>query len=548
MKARFFILIGLTTLTFLFTTFSVYNLQISEGDDYRRKAHAQNEAAEALAAPRGIIYVTDKNGAKIPAALTKESPLIFAVPDEVHDPDPIAEVLTPILGIDQDQLRAMLAKEQDKYELLSEDLTQVQIDQTKEFGLEGIYVASKKHRYYPLESLAAQVLGFVGLTEYSDTPNGRYGLEAYYDNELRGKNQSFSGSGLTEAVAGKDLELTIDRNIQVRAEEILSALVEEYRAESGSVIVQDPRSGAILAMANAPSFDPNKYFEVDDIGLYTNTAVGSIYEPGSVFKIITVAAGIDSGAITPETIYHDRGEVVLNGKTIKNWDLEAHGDITMTEAIENSVNTAMTYAEAQMGHETFYKYLKKFGFKDRTEIDLPSEALGSLRPLEQDIRDINYATASFGQGVSVTPIRLITAFSAIANDGILMRPFLNAEQKPSQVRRVISKETADQVTEMMVSAVKKAFVADIRHYDVAGKTGTAQVPDFVNGGYLEFSEGLINTYIGFAPASNPQFTILIKLDKPYGSPFAGQTVVPAFKELAQFILNYAQIPPDNLDE
>ena len=308
------------------------------------------------------------------------------------------------------------------------------------------------------------------------------------------------------------------------------------------MIVQDPKTGKILAMAGYPNFDPNVYSH-SKVDYFLNPAVQAIYEPGSVFKIITMAAGLDSGKITPKTTYYDSGSLTLNGYTIKNWDLKAHGTKTMTEVIEGSINTGAAFAESKIGHDLFYNYLIKFGFDDATGIDLPGEIRGNLDNLKHDSRDINFATASFGQGVAVTPLLLVNAVSAIANGGVLMKPYIAADADPKVIRRVISSEAARAIIEMMVSAVKKAGVAQVPNYTVAGKTGTAQVPDFKSKGY---ADEYIHTYVGFAPAWDPKFVILIKLDKPQGVSLAGLTVVPAFKELAQFILNYYNIPPDNL--
>src|SRR3989344_1794610 len=273
-----------------------------------------------------------------------------------------------------------------------------------------------------------------------------------------------------------------------------------------------------------------------------NPAVQAIYEPGSIFKVITMAIGLDSKKITPDTTFVDTGSVTLDGRTIKNWDLKAHGRVTMTNVIEQSINTGAVYAMQQIGKDRFYNYVKQFGFQSLTGIALPGEQAGSLGTLKTSFQDINFATASFGQGVAVTPLQLITAVSALANGGQLMRPYILSNVEPQVVRRVISEEAARQVTEMMVSAVKKAEVAQIPHYRIAGKTGTAQIPDPKNGGYLE---SYIHTYVGFAPATQPKFVVLFKVDRPQ-APLAGATVVPAFRELTEFLLNYYNVPPDNL--
>jgi cell division protein FtsI/penicillin-binding protein 2 len=259
-----------------------------------------------------------------------------------------------------------------------------------------------------------------------------------------------------------------------------------------------------------------------------------------VFKVFTVAAGLDSGAVSPHTTYYDSGEVTLNGRTIHNWDLKSHGTQTIANVLEKSLNTGSVFAEQQTGHGTFTEYVERFGFGDVSGIQLPGEVPGDITNLYGG-RDINYATASFGQGISATPIQLISAFSAIANGGVLYEPNIVANQNPSIVRRVVKKESAEALSEILVSAVDKNVVAHIPQYKVAAKTGTANVPDLVYGGY---SDDVINTYIGFAPATNPIFTVLVRLEKPQGAPLAGQTVVPAFKEMVEFLLNYYEVAPD----
>jgi cell division protein FtsI/penicillin-binding protein 2 len=366
-------------------------------------------------------------------------------------------------------------------------------------------------------------------------------VELYFNDLLSGRNGEVKGDKIIGPQDGQNITLTIDPTIQSQTEETLKKLVSEKGAEDGLIIIQEPSTGKILAMASFPNFDPNNYSQYE-MKSFLNPAVQAVYEPGSVFKVITMAAGIDSGKITPDTTYVDSGSVTYNGKTIKNWDNKSYGKAAMTNVIEHSINTGAVFAERKTGHDIFYNYLLKFGLNEKTGISLPGELKGNLNNLKKN-SDINFATASFGQGVSVTPIELISAISAIANDGVLMKPLITSDEKPQTIRRAISSETAKAVTQMMVSAVKKNIIADISNYSVAGKTGTAFIPDFLKGGY---TDQVINTYAGFAPATNPRFVILIKLTKPAGAPLAGQTVVPTFRELAEFMLNYYNIAPDQL--
>jgi len=542
MRLRFLSLIASFTLVFLFAAFTVYNLQIKNGAYYTERVRAQNEQAGLLNPPRALIYVTDKNNSRIPAAMNKEYPMIYASPVDIGDAEEASQMLSQVLNLDAETLLPILQKPEDRYEKLISRATKEQIAALRETPIKGIYVDSEEARFYPFGSFAAHVFGFTAPTETDPVARGRYGLEAQYNEALSGTAGTYSGKDVTAPVNGEAIVTTLDRTIQIRSEEVLQQLVETYQPTGGTIIVQEPTTGKIMAMASYPTFDPNEYgkAEVED---FLNPAVQAVYEPGSIFKVFTMAIGLDSNKITPETTYYDTGELNVNGRTIRNWDHKAHGTLTMTEVIEGSVNTGAAFAERKIGHDLFYQYLVKFGLKELTGIDLPGEIIGRLTSLEKNKQEINFATASFGQGVSVTPIRLITMISAIANKGIMNQPYITEAYRSNWEFRVIGETAAKQVTAMMVSAVKKASVAAIPHYAVAGKTGTAQIPDFKNGGYLDFEEGVIHSYAGFAPAYDPKFTILIKLDKPKSAPLAGQTVVPAFRELSEFLLNYFNVPP-----
>lgn len=543
MQWRIKFLIFIFGISYFILIFNIYNLQIQKSAYYLTKAETQERASGVLEAPRGNIYFTDRSNNLIQAALNKEYPTIYAVPKEIQQQATssiaYAEELSPIVNLSTEELKKLFAKPNDLYELLVDKASTEQIQKINSLNLKGIYTDSHLLRFYPFEDLAAHLLGFVGST--SETKKGVYGLELYFDETLAGKAGEIKGDKIIEAKAGSDLILTIDRNIQSEAEEILKKLIAQYDAVAGTVIVQVPQTGKILAMASFPNFNPNDYSKYE-IKNFLNPAVQGVYEPGSVFKLITMSAGIDSGKISPDTTYTDTGSVTFNGMTIQNWDLKAHGVQTMTGVIEQSINTGAVFAERKTGPDIFYNYLIKFGFSEATNISLPGEVKGNINNLKKG-QDIDFATASFGQGVAITPIELISAVSAIANNGVLMKPLILTDEKPQVVRKVISADTAKAVTQMMVSAVGKNVIADIPNYSIAGKTGTAFVPNFGGKGY---TDQVINTYMGFAPAFNPAFTILIRLDKPSGSPLAGQTVVPAFRELTQFILNYYNIAPDKL--
>jgi len=405
--------------------------------------------------------------------------------------------------------------------------------------------------------------GFLGDSQEGSV--GRYGLEGYYEQILHGTPGSLVGEkdargtilkslGENEnaARAGDDLILTIDPNVQSIVEEKLKIEIEKWSADAGTVIVMDPITGAVRAMASYPNFNLNNYSEVEDAGVYANPAVSHIFEPGSVFKPITLAAGLDSKAITPSTTFENTGSVKIGNYTISNVVQEAIGTRTMTETLEESLNTGAIFAEQKTGDETFKKYVQDFGFDEKTGIDLFAETQGNIANLSEN-RPINFATASFGQGIAVTPIAMANAISAIANNGQLMRPYVvqvirhanGQEEKtvPKVIRKILSQRTVTDLTAMMVSVVRNGTGkrAQIEGYTIAGKTGTAQVANSDRRGY---SDKDIHTFAGFFPAFDPKVLIFIKLDDPKGVRYAEGSAVPLFKEIAQYLITYYSIPPD----
>jgi len=542
MKFKFwFIRIG-CVLVFGVLIANLYIIQVSKGQYYTKQAQAQDAASGELEAQRGVIYMTDKNGNNIPAVLNKDYSIIYAVPKEIEKPMESALAIAPLVNVSSETLEKSFNKQNDLYELIKEKASDQEVEQVRALNIKGIYVKSESFRFYPFGTMASHVFGFVSSGQ-DDKVAGRYGLELQFDKQLRGVNGMVSGDSVHGPQKGEDIYTTLDRNVQAEAENIIKNLMKEWNADSASAIVQDPYTGKILAMANLPDFDPNNYAQ-SDISSFLNSSIQSVYEPGSVFKVITMAAGIDAGKITPNTTYYDSGYLKLNGMTVWNWDHKAHGTLTMTNVIEQSLNTGAAFAQRTMGNDIFTSYVKKFGFGSLTGIELPGEVKGSIRNIENSKEAINYATASYGQGISVTPIRLISAESAIANGGLLLKPLILQNEETQVVQRVMSQETSQKVVNMMVSAVDKNILAAIPQYNIAGKTGTAFIPKLGGGGYN--TDKFINTFIGFAPASHPRFIILIKLVNPSHAPLAGQTVVPAFKNFAQYLLNYYEIGPDRV--
>lgn len=522
----------------------LYRIQIEEGGRYRARAESQHERLLARAAERGTVYFTDKYGNDIPAAINKEFPVVFAVPKEIVNPEEAAREAANLFGLDEDVLREKFSKP-GEYQRLVVKASDELVAKARAARLPGIYIDTEKARLYPFGELAAHLLGFVGASERDDAVKGRYGIERSFEDVLAGGPLAQRRESVDAFREGSDVRLTIDRNIQARAEAILKNLVNRYEASSGTVIVEEVRSGRILALGNSPTFDPNRY-SAFPVAAYLNPAVETVYEPGSIFKVVTLAAGLDLGAITRETTFTDTGSLTLNGKTITNAGKKTYGKVSMADVISHSVNLGAAHVERLIGHERFRAYVERFGFGELLEVPLPGEVKSNVRGLGKGARDIQFATASFGQGIAVTPLALLQAVAAIANDGIRMKPLMLLDEEPQPQGRVVGREAAREMADMLIRSVEENVVAAIPGYSVAGKTGTAQIPDFKRGGYTgEF----IHNYAGFVPAgvgAGPRYAILIKLDRPQGVELAGYTVVPAFRELAEFIIHYYELPPDKL--
>jgi len=549
----------------------LFSLQILQHDVYSQLAQDQHQLYQTLFPERGEIFLQDLSVSRrndidqyYPLAINKEFRQIYLVPKDIsiEGRQELAEKLSSLLDLDKDLILERINKPDDPYEPLKHKVSKEIADQIRELEINGLGIAPETWRYYPSDSLACHLLGFVGVNQ--DGRIGQYGIEGYYEDELKGTIGFLQGekdiSGywipsldrkLEPAQDGSQLILTLDQNIQFKAEKELSQAIDQWQAIGGTIIIMEPKTGAILAMANWPSFDPNKYGQVENIDVFLNPSVQKVYEPGSVFKAFTMAAGLDSGHVTPDTVYHDNGRIQIKGSHISNVDGKAYGDQTMTQVLEKSINTGAVFVQQEVGPDIFQEYIQRFGFGQKTEIDLVGEVNGDISNLFTG-REINLATISFGQGITVTPIELITAISAIANDGKLMRPYLvektiypDGEEKKTEtelVREVISSATAKRLTKMLVGVIDGGFgrPARVAGYSIAGKTGTAQVADLEKGGYLEET---IHSFVGYAPAFDPRFVILIKLDEPQGIRFAADSVSPIFKRLAEYLFNYLEIPP-----
>jgi cell division protein FtsI (penicillin-binding protein 3)/stage V sporulation protein D (sporulation-specific penicillin-binding protein) len=539
-------IIGILALLYAALIFKVYNIQIIHGSNYQAEAAQYDEIAGLTVPQRGNIYFVDDSGNQVPAALNKEFPVIYVDPQTISQSvesgqtsvDDIVQKLSSITGVSESSLQKLVTTAGSVYMPILHKASDDQVSALAADSLPGVDVGQEDLRFYPLGTIASQVLGFTGPDSSGTGSSGHYGIEKYYNDVLSGSATSSDVSG-----GSSDVVLTIDPNIQIEAEKILDNLVTANGASGGSVIVENPKTGAILAMGAVPDFDPNDYAS-SSIANFLNSNVQSVYEPGSIMKVITMSAGIDSGKINPDMTYDDKGSLTIDKSRITNYDLTTHGPYgpgtTMTQVIEHSINTGAIWAENQTGNDVFLSYLKKFGLDQKTGIDLPGEVSGNVSQLVSKSPQIDWDTAAYGQGVAVSPIELVTAIAGIANGGVLMRPYLNAASQPEEIGRAISTSTASQVSQMMVDAVDLAQVTNINGYSLAGKTGSAFIPNPAGGGYLN---KLTDSYIGF-PAADPRFIAFIRLNTIPVTSLAAETVVPAWQQLAQYLINYYNIPPD----
>lgn len=542
----------------------------------------QNDTSDnQLPAARGEIFTSDG----FPIAANQKASLLFAIPYELKEnPQNIAEVLAPYLISEKYATSSAQLSDEEKKQKEEEIQTKrdslekrlenrsfdwVQLarrvpEETKQViqakKIAGLGFEHDDKRFYPEASLAAHLLGFVGQDKFGQD-TGYFGLEGAYDRKLKGKpgraGTQKDPFGIPILVGkfrpqvpqkGSSLYLNIDRSIQFMVEEKLRQAVEKYGAKQGTVIISDPKNGQILGMATYPTYHPSLYFEFDE-SIFKNPAVADTYEPGSTFKLIPMSAALDLELLTPTTKCDVcSGPRQIGGYEISTWNKKYFPDSTMAEVIQHSDNVGMTFVAEKLKVDRFYEYINKFGFGNPTGVDLQEESPGFVRP-KDEWKPIDLATASFGQGIAVTPIQMVQAVAAIANGGKLTTPKIvsrivddgNIQNvEPDVIKQIIQPKTAAQITEMMVSAVEKgearAFVP--KGYRIAGKTGTAQIP--VAGHYDP--NKTIASFIGFAPADDPKFVMLVRFTEPTSSPFGSETAAPTFFDIAKELFVYFGIP------
>lgn len=542
---------------FLFIEARLYYWQIVKADELS-KIGAQQYGAETKIEPsRGLILASD--GFKI--AANKINYLLFANPKVIKDKDEVSGKLSALLGMESSTISAALSRKS-FYSPIKSGLDDGSKNKIAKLKFAGLDFEESQNRYYPEASMAAHLLGFVGKDENGE-PKGYFGLEGYYDRQLRGKPgvsirmqdawgnpvvsrlNEFSGK-----VDGRSLVLHLDRTVQFLLEQELKKGIIKYGAVSGMGGIIDPKTGGILAMASLPNYNPGEYYKFDD-DVYKNPFLSDTYEPGSTFKPIVMASALEEGLVKHDTVCTIcGGPVEIDDYTVRTWNNKYRSGSNMTDVIVHSDNTGMVFVGRKLGLDRMLNYFEKWGIGIHTGVDLQGEESPQLRARD-NWYPIDLATATFGQGITVTPLQLLSSFAAIANGGARMEPHAASEIVTAEGERIkippkktgqpISEKTAKIMTEMLVNAVNKgeAKWVSVQGYRIAGKTGTAQIP--IAGHYDPHKT--ITSFIGFAPADDPKFVMLIVLNRPSTSIYGSETAAPVFFNVAKKLFTYFEIPP-----
>jgi cell division protein FtsI/penicillin-binding protein 2 len=560
--------LGFGFLSIIFIT-KLYSIQVKKHGVLSAKAQEQYQNLSTIQAKRGNIYARDMQ----PLAASQKAYLLYFEPKVIKDKESVAKRLATLLADEKEEQQKLITHftrllnlnlfwVAAQHEILPETKSSIE-----KLNISGVGFEEEPIRFYPEKRLASHVLGYVAKNNSGDQ-QGYFGIEGYFNNALLGRpgrviqEKDALGNPIlvgkyrrNDPIDGTDIVLTIDRALQYMVEKKLEAGVKKYEADFGSIIVMDPLTGEILALANFPAYDPGNIgvYEEEEKDIYSdqpiNFAVSEVYEPGSVIKALTVSAGIDKGAIKKDSTFNDAGPVEYSGYTVDNWDAKHHNIQTITQLLQKSNNVGSSWVAHQVGGVDLYKYFRSFGLGGKTGVELEGEDSGFLRN-DKDLTAIDLATSGFGQGMSATPLQVLNAFNVIANEGILLKPRIvkqlrdnqrTVDLNPKPIKKVLSKETAKIVEGMLEDAASggeaKYFV--IKNYRIAGKTGTAQIPK--DGKYDPKETNA--TFVGYL-SGEKKVSILVKLNRPKTSPYASETAVPVWMEVANEIIKYYGIAPD----
>ncbi len=552
---------------FFFSFFLIGKLflvQVAHSEFYKGEANRQYATPSSNIFERGTIYFTERNGNLVSAAMQKSGFKLAIDPTKIKDAEGTYDKLSQVVTIDKSDFIARATKKNDSYEEVTHNLSQIQADSISALKLSGVNLFRQKWRFYPGDNMAAQSLGFVAYR--GDELGGRYGLERQYDAVLsRNKNtpyvnffaEVFSNINQTffsnEEKAG-NVVTTIEPTVQNFLEDSLEGVKARYNADSMGAIIMSPKDGSIYALSVKPDFDLNNFSKVKNVSTFSNPLVENVLEWGSVVKPLVVAAALDAEVVTATTKYEDKGSVIVEKKEIFNFDKKARGTVDMVEVLKQSLNTGMVYIYQKLGKDRLREYLLSFGIKEKTGIDLPNETSGLVSNLNSP-RELEYANASFGQGVALTPMEMIRALAALGNDGKLVVPHLvhsikyedgtSKELVYPTTQTKITAETSEEISRMLVKVMDEGLNAGkskLERHSVAVKTGTAQVARTDGRGY--HTDRNTHSFFGYFPAYDPEFIIFLYAVNPKNVEFASQTWAGPFLDITKFLVNYYQVPPD----
>lgn len=561
---RMRVLAGLFCLVACVIIGRLYMMQVVEGDEWRARADAQFSGPENPVFDRGSIYFSDKSGTPVLAATVNTGYLLALDPSKITDAEVVYAALSPLVSIDRTAFMAKATKKGSRYQIVVDHLSEATSTSLRAVNLPGVIVARDRWRYYPGGSLAAQEVGFVAYK--GDALEGRYGLERYWQDTLKRDEDAsytnffvelFDGARavLSGAPQAGDVVTTIEPSVQAELEHTLAEYTKEWHPRLAGGIVMDPKTGEIYAMAVTPTFDLNKFGQEKSVGIFGNPMVEGVYEMGSIIKPLTMAAGIDSGAVRADSTYEDTGCITLDQKKICNFDLKARGTTPMQQVLSQSLNLGVSHIAGRMGSSTMRTYfLDRYKLGQETGIDLPNEAHGLVSPLQSPLM-VNYATASFGQGIALSPIATIRALSALANNGKIVQPHLarsivytvggTKTLAYGDGTEAMRPETALTVSRMLTEVVDTSLAdgkIKLDRYSVAAKTGTAQIANPGGGGY--YTDRYLHSFFGYFPSYDPKFVIFLFALEPVGAKYSSQTWAIRFHSLTNFLINYYAVPPD----
>ena len=542
---------------------NLYLIQIVHTDEYRNKADRQYVRPNQSVFDRGTIFFQTNDGDRIAAASLQTGFTLSINPKLLKDENDVYEKINAIFPIDKNEFMSHADKKTDPYEEIAKHVPSDAGLKIDALNIAGVSVYKDRWRFYPGEKLASQVLGFMSFK--GDDYKAQYGLERQYNSILtRNQGTVFANffvelfSNINKTVLKKedlegDIVTTIDPEVEGFLEGKLADLQTKYKSKLTGGIIMNPQNGEIYAMAADPSFNPNNFKEVKDVNAFSNPNVENVYEMGSIIKPLTMAAGIDAGVVTPTTTYNDKGFVTLDKKTFYNFDRKGRGVVSMQEVLNQSLNTGVAFVTSKLGHDRFRDYMYAYGLNEKTGIDLPNEASPIVQNLKSP-RDLEYATASFGQGIALTAIQTVRALATLGNGGLLINPHIvkrvesrigvSRDIKIEQGRRVLKPETSTTITKMLVTVFDDALLKGqikMEHYSMAAKTGTAQIAG-ANGKYLENT--YLHSFFGYFPAYDPKYIVFLFTVEPQGVEYASHSLAEPYSDIAKFLINHYQVPPD----